>query len=229
MRGALAGVLFCVIVAEPLVAQSARKTQSLSQKWPPDTNPQYFPAGGEGNDGNLSDFAARWYASQLRAMKEPSLYERKSSAGAESADAGGEEIYRITILPTWGNAIAYRVRREKDIYILSSRRLSGQAGYETGKLVESKDVTLSSDDSKELSTLIQKVNFFQMPTREKVRGLDGDEWMMEGTLKGKYHVAVRWCAEDYEPQKRNLTDLLALAKFLTQKSTLSQKPSSKGH
>jgi hypothetical protein len=76
------------------------------------------------------------------------------------------------------------------LYSLSARRLDGQAGYEPGKLVESKDVALDADDSKTLAALIQNLNFFQMSTEDDVRGADGDEWIIEGVSHGKYHVAA---------------------------------------
>jgi len=139
------------------------------------------------------------------------------------------EMYRITILPTWGNSIAVRVQKHGESYSLSARRLDGQAGYDPGKLVESKDVALGADDSKTLAQLIQDLNFFQMPTEDNVRGFDGDEWIIEGVSHGKYHIAERWCAPSYDSGKRKLTAFLALCKFLVDKSTLSERPSNKGH
>jgi hypothetical protein len=65
----------------------------------------------------------------------------------------------------------------------------GEAGFEIGKLAESKDVSLSADDSKTLAELIQNLTFFRMPTDDDVRGTDGDEWIIEGISQGKYHVS----------------------------------------
>jgi len=92
-------------------------------------------------------------------------------------------------------------------------------------LVESKNAELSTEDSKTLERLIQKVSFFQLPTTDDdVSGHDGAEWIMEGVSQGKYHVVVRWCADSYDPEKRKLTAFLALCKFLLDKSTLSEGP-----
>jgi hypothetical protein len=114
---------------------------------------------------------------------------------------------------------------------LSARRLGGQAGFDPGKLAEAKDIALSADDSKPLDVLIQNLNFFQFPTDDGVIGVDGDEWILEGVSQGKYHVAQRWCASEqhYNPQKRGLAAFLAFCKFLVDKSTLSQRPTNKGH
>jgi hypothetical protein len=181
----------------------------------------YFPietkAGGDG----VTEFESKWYGQSLERMNEPRLPEFAKNMNAE--------IYRMTILPTWGNSIAVRVQKHGELYSLSARRLDGQAGYEAGKLVESKDVALDADDSKTLAVLIQNLNFFQMPTEDAVIGVDGDEWIIEGVSHGKYHVAVRWCAPAYDPGKRKLTGFVSLSKFLLDKSTLSERPKNKGH
>src|SRR6266550_7161412 len=130
--------------------------------------------------------------------------------------------------PLGGNSIAVRVQEHGELYSLSARRLDGQAGYNPGKLVESKDIALGADDSKTLAALIQNLDFFQTSTEDDVRGMDGDEWIIEGVSQGKYHVAVRWCTPSYDPGKRKLTAFLALCKFLVDKSTLSERPKKQG-
>lgn len=181
----------------------------------------YFPIRTEPHGQGVTEFQAKWYGQSLERMKEPRLPELAKDQNAE--------IYRITILPTWGNSIAVRVQKNGELYSLSARRLDGQAGYDPGNLVESKDVALGADDSKTLALLIQNLNFFQMSTEDNVRGFDGDEWIVEGVSQGKYHLAVRWCAPLYGPAKRNLTAFLALCKFLLDKSALSERPRNKGH
>ncbi len=181
----------------------------------------YFPiktkAGGEG----VTAFESKWYGESLERMNEPRL-----PGFAKDVNA---DVYRIMILPTWGNPIAVRVQRHGELYSLSARRLDGQGGYDPGKLVEAKDIELGADDSKSLAVLIQNLNFFQLPTEDDVIGFDGDQWIIEGVSQGKYHVAVRWCADSYDPKKRKLTAFLTLCRFLLDKSTLSERPKNKGH
>jgi hypothetical protein len=180
----------------------------------------YFPIEtAPGTDG-LTQFESEWYGKSLERMHEPNLLEL--SKGAKT------EIYRFMILPTWGNSIAVRVDKEGELYHLSARRLDGQAGYEPGNLVESKDLDLNAADSKTLSLLLQQLNFSQMTTKETFRGDDGDEWVLEGVSRGSYHVITRWCAESYNPDKRGLKTFLDLCKFLIDKSTISRRPTNKG-
>ena len=181
----------------------------------------YFPiktkSGGEG----VTAFESKWYGKSLERMREPRLPGLAKDVNAE--------VYRIMILPTWGKPIAVRVQRHGELYSLSARRLDGQGGYDPGKLVESKNSELSTEDSKTLEQLIQKVSFFQLPTDDDVFGHDGDEWIIEGVSQGRYHVVVRWCADSYDPEKRKLTAFLALCKFLLDKAALSEKPKNKAH
>lgn len=181
----------------------------------------YFPIKTKTGANGVTAFEAKWYGKSLERMNEPRLPEVAKDLNAE--------VYRFMILPTWGNSIAVRVQRQGELYILSARRLDGQAGYDPGKLVESKDIQLDVDDSKTLGVLIQNLNFFQLPTDDGVIGHDGDEWIIEGVSHGEYHVVQRWCAADYSPKKRGLKPFLALCKFLIDKSTLSERPRNKGH
>jgi hypothetical protein len=181
----------------------------------------YFPIKIKPGDEGVTEFESKWYSKSLKRMKEPRL--------PECAKDSKAEIYRITILPTWGNPIAVRAQRHGNLFSLSARRLDGQGGYDPGYLGESKDVLLSSDDSKALAALIQNLNFFQMSTGDDFRGFDGDEWIIEGVSQGKYHVVVRWSASSYDREKRKLTAFLALFEFLLDKSTLAERPTNKGH
>jgi hypothetical protein len=185
------------------------------------TDDSYFPIKTKAGEEGVTAFEAQWYGKSLERMKEPRL--------PDFAKDDNVDLYRIMILPTWGNPIAVRVQRHGELYSLSARRLDGQGGYDPGKLVEAKDIELGADDSRSLGVVIQNLDFFQMPTDDDVRGLDGDEWIIEGVSQGKYHVGVRWCADSYDPKKRKLTTFLALCRFLLDKSALSERPKNKGH
>lgn len=179
----------------------------------------YFPIKTKPAEG-ITAFEAEWYGRSLQRMNEPAL--------PDSAKEANAEIYRILILPTWGNSIAVRVDKHGQTYHLSARRLDGQAGYDPGELAETKDTDLSLEDSNTLGALLRDVDFFQMSIRDNVRGYDGDEWILEGVSQGQYHVVQRWCAASYDPNNRKLKPFLALTKFLLDKSKLSKRPSNKG-
>jgi len=180
----------------------------------------YFPIKTKTSEG-LTAFEADWYGKSLQRMGEPHLRDFTKNVTAD--------VYRMMILPTWGNSIVVRVQRHGELYSLSARRLDGQAGYDPGKLVEKKEVELNADDSKALGVLIQNLSFFRLPTENDINGEDGEEWIIEGVSQGKYHVVQRWCAPSYDPKKRGLSGFVALCQFLLDKSTLSERPQNKGH
>lgn len=185
------------------------------------TDDSYFPIKTKAGDEGMTAFEAQWYGKSLERMKEPRLLDFAKDVNVD--------VYRMMILPTWGNSIVVRVQKHGTTYSLSARRLDGQAGFEPGKLVEAKDFELNAEDSKALEQLIQNLSFSQLATDDGVLGADGDEWILEGVSHGKYHVAKRWCASSHNPNKRGLTALLALCKFLLDKSTLSERPKNMGH
>ena len=127
----------------------------------------YFPIKTKAGSEGLTAFESEWYGKSLERMKEPRLPALVKDVNAD--------VYRMMILPTWGNSIVVRVQRHGDLYSLSARRLDGQAGYDPGKLVEAKNIQLSADDSKTLGVLIQNLNVFQLSTENDIYGHDGDE------------------------------------------------------
>jgi hypothetical protein len=184
------------------------------------TDGSYFPIKTKAGEEGISKFEADWYGKSLKRMKEPRLPDFTKNVN--------EEVYRMLILPSWGNPIAVRVQRHGGIYSLSARRLDGQGGYDPGKLVEAKDIELSADDSKAFEVLIQDLDFFKLSTDDSILGNDGDESIIEGVSHGKYHIVQRWCAWCYDPDKRGLTAFLNLCRFLLNESGLSQEPKNKG-
>jgi hypothetical protein len=182
----------------------------------------YFPVKTKDGAEGLTKFEAQWYSKSLERMKEPRLPELAKDVNAEA--------YRVIILPTWGNPIVVRVQRLGKTFRLSARRLDGQAGYDPGKLVESKDIDLSAEDSSTLETLVKNLDFLKLSTDEKgINGEDGEEWVLEGVSQGRYHVVQRWSASSYKSAERGLTAFLDLFKFLLDKSDLSERPKNKGY
>ena len=179
----------------------------------------YFPSYKRGEKTNgLPNSYVGWYARSLKLMAEPTLWPAKTNIQA----------HRFLILPTWGHPIAVRAVVTKDGYKLISRRLSGQGGYDVGKLVEQREIILSRDDSTELQKRIDALKFFVMPTEDDTLGEDGEQWMLEGVANGKYHVIHRWCP-GYDPDKRGLKPFLHLCEFLVTKSGLSKRPMNRDH
>jgi hypothetical protein len=175
----------------------------------------YFPIKTMAEEEGVLPRAAEWYGKSLERMKEPNL--------PSLAKDVNTVVYRLLILPNNDNPMAVRVNRHGTIYRVSARRLDGRGGYDLGKLVESKEVELSTEDSTMLELLIHNVDFFRLLTDDDVLGQDADEWILEGVSNGRYHVVQRCCVTD-EPKTRKLTAFLSLCRFLLDKSMLSERP-----
>ena len=154
-------------------------------------------------------------------MDEPSLLNASRDKNLAS--------YRLTILPTWGNAVAVRIQKQGQIYLVSSRRLSGEAGFKPGKLIEKRDFHLPQSDSIALENLIVSLRFFEMPETDDAKQSDGDEWVLEGVSGRRYHVIRRCCAGSLDTKGRGLEPFLTLCKFLIDHSQLSERPKDGQH
>jgi hypothetical protein len=181
----------------------------------------FFPANST-NDVSIegvSAFEEQWYGESLRRMHEPSLLRLANETNAVS--------YRFLILPTWGNPIAVRIEREIDGYHLHARRLSGMGGYEAGTLAEQKDLLLTKRQAKRFEKLLSTTKFSKLATNDETRGFDGEQWILEGVTKGRYHLVVRWSATD-DVKERRLTDFVRLCRFLIDSAKLAEPVTNKG-
>lgn len=179
-------------------------------------NSPYFPVRGQsGGLEGVSPFAAGWYSQSLKRMKEPKL--------PEFARHSKRTSYRLLILPTWGNPISIRIEEGTNTYSLFSRRLDGDGGYHPGRLIEKADHTLSQTESAELLRLLGNLDFFNLPEDDGVHFCDGEMWILEGVLNGKYHVIER-SSPSPSDKERNLEAFFAFCSFLVDNSRLSVRP-----
>lgn len=153
----------------------------------------------------ISSFEEAWYGKALRAMEEQPLH-----TGATTTKG---TVYRLTILPTWGNPVAVRLTVLDGKATIEGRRLNGQGGYEPGKLVERGVAPLSAEALATFEPLFAKLNFEKQSTRDPTRGHDGSEYILERVAEGKHQVVVRW-SPDSDTSKRGLTEFQAVAKWL---------------
>ncbi len=165
---------------------------------------QFFPGGG------FSDFEANWYGEALTRMEEPPL------AGSPRE----LKVFRFMLLPTWGHPVAVRLTIRDGQGTIEAKRLGGFGGYDPGMLVDSGSVSLSDAQVTAFLTLFGKLGFERLGTRDRERGKDGSEWILEAAENGSYHVVVRWSPRD-GTAKRGLTDFVAACEWLFRTSPLT--------
>jgi hypothetical protein len=158
--------------------------------FPPDEDPRYFPVGvfaeGKSDDG---DFRARWYASRLRALREPAL--------SENTSANAESMYRFTWLRAFHRPIAIRIIvHSNGTGTLTAKVSDGMGGYEPGNLITNSTREIDVKKIRHLRELLRTLDFWNMPPEpalnDKVAELDGAQWIFEASNKGNCHVIDRW-------------------------------------
>jgi hypothetical protein len=179
------------------------------QPSPPDTKQKYFPPGVFATSSRLDDSDGYRYAECLNAMGEPSLLQASRDPELE--------IYRFLWLRTFDHPMTIRVHiRPNGLNELSAVELSGQAGYDLGKISKRSSFKISETQLREFSEHLEKSHFWSLPTTEEHPNqvhLDGAEWILEGVKDGKYHVVVRWSPETGNDYRALCLSLLALSQL----------------
>ncbi len=75
---------------------------------------------------------------------------------------------------------------------------NGAGGFKPGKLTLNRTREISQADVQRLTSLVQAMDFWHMPTEpplENAIGCDGAQWILEGLRGAEYHVVDRWSPE----------------------------------
>ena len=150
----------------------------------------YFPKDNfSGSWAKKDDFINDWYGKHLKAMHEKSLL-----------DVAGEniEVYRFLWLRTFHHPIFVRIERRQSEVKLFTKELDGAGGYEPGRILRIDERTLTEAEWCEFLRLLDKADYWKMPTQNEVLGCDGAEWILEGLKENRYHAVDRWTPQTGE-------------------------------
>jgi len=180
---------------------------------------QYFPPGVLGATTQEHDFKANWYAKELKALHEPSLWEL-------SHNDPNVEAYRFLWLRTFDHPIAARlVVRASGSGWMHARMTSGQGGYAPGRIIRWGVSWLTKAKTQSLLEALAAADFWNLPTLAGVNetppgpdgtveiGADGAQWIVEGVKNGQYHVVDRWSPETADPVREIGLLSLKLGRF----------------
>ena len=127
-----------------------------------------------------------WYGKHLRAAGEAPL-----CPGASA------EQYRFLWLRSFHRPVVVRIEvSAAGSAMLVAKELDGAGGYEPGRVARDTSFALAPERWAEMRRLLDD-GFWRMPTApaDTVFGLDGAQWVLEGTATGQYHVVDRWTPE----------------------------------
>lgn len=150
--------------------------------------PCNFP---EPND-TLSDFVNQWYSKHLMSMKEPILYKLRNE---------DKKIIRFTHLGTWSNPFSYRIEKSNGQITLTYSKTKGLGGYDAGRRIINEQKIIKSENWENIMAKIDSVNFWNIETHDPNMILDGEEWILEVLINGKYHFVTRNSPDIYDGQE----------------------------
>jgi len=166
----------------------------------------------------LDPFSASWYSTQLRAAEESPI----EPTGREDA-----EVYRLLVLPSFTSPIIVRIERVGKRITYTTKRLSGQGGYEPGEIDSQASGTVSRADWIEFKRLMIAGEFWTRLSHSEMQYLrrercnqgdqsvcsvcfDGTRFVLEGTDESRYKVVDRHNAFE-EPLESAVELLLAIS------------------
>jgi hypothetical protein len=169
-------------ISTVLAAIAAFASSGFSHKPPA----LFFPPLAFDQKRGHSDFVAAWYSGNLRAMGEPSLWQR-------SRKARDATVYRLLWLPSFHHPVCVRIDRAAEGARLHVKVLDGAGGYAPGFVAIERNIVLAENEWKTLNQHLENAGFWTMPTRlEDDGGCDGDQLIVEGVKEGTYHLVDRW-------------------------------------
>ena len=141
----------------------------------------YFPP--ETFVSGASDFAIRWYSTEMYALGQDPLWPPAS---------GPESTYRLTYIPAFSGPTAITLSVASD-----GKGTIAIKTLDVDREVTKTDETVpaSRDRLHRFFTLLDEAHYWATPTELPRTGVDGAEWILEGVRDGKYRVVVRWCPD----------------------------------
>jgi hypothetical protein len=145
-----------------------------------------FPGGIFDKKAETDNFISQWYNKQLKALGEPALYQQETGKD--------KLVFRFLWLRTFHNPISIRLEINKNdgSGILYVKVTDGAGGYEPGKIKEDFKKSIPKEEIDKFLKLVKTENYWELPVKGGITGLDGAQWVVEGSQEGRYHVIDRW-------------------------------------
>jgi hypothetical protein len=143
-----------------------------------------------GSQPILSDFTNDWYSSQLKAAGERSLID-------DAASAPQKIHLRFTWLRSFDRPIVVRIAEQANGQAtIDAKMLSGDGGYEPGKVTEHVSRVLTSSEWAAFKARLKRSNLQAEAAGNCDLGLDGAQWVLEVVTDGRYTFFERWSPDE---------------------------------
>ena len=171
--------VFIAFMLVLLVGISGCKTRSDAE------TAGYFP--GENPHG----FWAALDETLLR-LDEPSLYQQRSKTDLEP--------YRMVCIQSWDKPFFIRAWKDSRGMRVRVIRLNCEGAF-YGYSDYDETFKVSGEQWDKLTKTVRTSGFWEMPTAEKIMGLDGEDWLLEAEANGRYHQVHRWSPSVHTEQR----------------------------
>ena len=145
-----------------------------------------------GPNDSLSLFVNKWYSKHLNSLQEKPIYNR----GSENIN-----IIRFTNLGTWSKPFTYRIEQQNGKFTKIYKQTDGLGGYQTGKIIKNNEKHINELKWNLIISKSNEINFWNIKTHDPNYILDGEEWILEILVDGKYHLVYRNSPENYDGNK----------------------------
>jgi hypothetical protein len=129
---------------------------------------------------DLDEFPRGWYSNQLVAANESPIVLPIETP-----------TYRFIWIRTFHNPVVVRVECPGRCK-LSAKILSGEGGYDPGKVSKFVRRNLSQDEEDKFKQLMSRVNFSPAKRLGGIVGLDGAQWILEAASGNTYRALDYW-------------------------------------
>ncbi len=148
----------------------------------------------------IGEIESTWYPRFWGAAAEPSLY-----AVSRRAMERPDFVLRFTWLRTFHHPVLVRITRTTGRTHLIAAELSGQGGYEAGKVQKRIDRELSAAEAAALARVLSRAPVFDQPGAICDFGLDGAQWIFERADHTGYRLVQRSSPESGPSRELGMT------------------------
>jgi|GEM_PF-630901 len=172
----------------------------------------------------IDSFKLEWYSKVLRLMKEPLLYNYYL----------GREVYRFTWLRSFHPPVSISLIKNGKQIIICTKTLQSNPVFGIqidlqGKVIKDeryKNIPLKLNTTKTVNIkqwqtfnqLLQKYNFWYMPSTQNRLGIDGSEWILESHQPDGYYFVNRW-----SPNRKREESFRELCEYLVNLSDAAKE------
>ena len=136
-----------------------------------------------GPNDSLSLFENKWFSKHLNSMGELPIFSEKSKKDLR--------IVRYINLGTWSHPFIYRIEQVERKTVKVFKQTNGLGGYQPGRIIKEQDKIINSKIWDKIILKANNIDFWNMPTHDSKYILDGEMWILEILIDGKYHIVTR--------------------------------------